>query len=126
MGILEKPRTVVLEGERPTSWNAYYSGSHWSQRHAEAKRVHMLIRAYIDPDDPMFTCRVDIQTIVYFDKQPLDPCNITDKLFIDGFIGWWIKDDDRRYVRTVSTRSELDKENPRVEITFTPVDEEDN
>jgi hypothetical protein len=117
-------RTVILPGERPTySWNEYYTGSHWSKRKAEADRVHQLIRAHIDPDLPLFTERVDICTVVYFDKNPMDACNIPDKIYNDGFIGWYIIDDDRRYVRCTTTQSEIDKDNPRVEIYLIPTGE---
>jgi len=122
---MDAVRIVVIPDERPMSWNRIYSCPHWTVRRDEASRVHQIVRAVLDPDLPKFSCRVDIETVVYFKSSPLDPCNIADKIYIDGFIGWYLEDDDRRYVRTTSTRSEIDQLNPRVVITFTPVLQEE-
>lgn len=108
-------RRLILPDERPQSWNTFYSGTHWSNRRDEAERVHQLVGlcagAASVAEQP-----VDITVTAYFAGRPLDPCNITAKLYIDGLIGKWIKDDSPEFVRSVTTRSRVDKENPRVEI----------
>ncbi len=115
-------RTMVILMERPVSWNDFYEAKHWSFRSKEAKRVHRLIRGHLDPNEPMFDCRVDIEMIVYFQKDPYDSSNIPVKLYEDGLRTWWIEDDSMEFVRRVTTESRIDKNNPRVEITLTPVD----
>ena len=119
----EIPRKLIIPNERPKSWNDFYSGMHWKARKDYAEMIHGLVRSYLDPNDPIFECRVDILVMVYFDKYPYDPCNIPAKLYIDGLHGWWIKDDTREFVRRETTQSEIDRDNPRIEITATPVEE---
>ena len=107
---------IILEGERPWSWNKMYAGVHWSERKKEADRVHMLIKAWLADSWLPFKGRVDITITAYFKNKPQDPDNICSKLYIDGLIGNLIEDDTREYVRKVTTISEIDRENPRVEI----------
>ena len=115
--------TLILEDERPTSWNKYYSGKHWSARSAEADRVHMLVRSVIDPDWPAFDCLVDIVVTVYFknNKIRLDASNITAKLYEDGLVPYLLKDDNYNHVRSVKTITLLDRDRPRVEIEIKPI-----
>jgi hypothetical protein len=40
---------IILNDEQPISWNSLYAGKHWTHRKREADRVHMLVRAAIDP-----------------------------------------------------------------------------
>lgn len=113
--------TIIIPEERPTSWNKYYSGEHWSKRNKEAGRVHWLVRAYLDPESPIFDTLVDIEVAVYFENNNirLDASNITAKLYEDGLIGHLIENDSWRQVRSVKTITLLDRVDPRVEITIT-------
>jgi len=110
--------TITLDDERPLSWNNLYSGKfHWSQRNAEANRVHLLVLAALDPDTvQMFTGPVAITVTVYFRNRPFDPDNICAKLYIDGLKDRIIEDDTPAQVASVTTVSKVDKERPRVEI----------
>lgn len=119
---------IVLQNERPVSWNKFYSGMHWSVRQDEAKRVHELVWATLHSSDDMHTDammdgRVDIHITVYFDKRPYDPDNICSKLYVDGLKDNVIENDTRQYVRRVTVQSEIDRENPRVEIEIQEVEE---
>lgn len=117
-----EPLAIVIDGERPKSWNKAYSGQHWTQRKAEADRVHQLVRAYFDPDEAQpFTVPVDIDLYVFFANRPLDADNIPAKLYIDALKGLLLVDDDRRFVRSVRTVTDVDKRHPRVTIMVTPV-----
>ena len=110
---------IVLEGERCWSWNKLYAGTHWSKRSAEAGRVHQLVHLAVksyDRNIRPFDYRVAITVRAFFDKRPLDPCNIPAKLYIDGLLKLVIHDDNMKYVRSVTTESHIDKKNPRVEI----------
>ena len=116
--------TLVLPDETPISWNKMYSGMHWAKRKAEVDRVHLTIRAAIDPCWPMFTKPVNITIVVYFKNKRvrLDASNIAAKLYEDGLIGWLIKDDNPDYVRSMTTVSLLDRANPRLEILISPIE----
>ena len=115
--------TLILPNERPMSWNEMYAGLHWSARKAEVDRVHMLVRASIDPDWPTYKKPVAITITAYFKAKrgQLDASNIAAKLYEDGLIGWLIVDDKPEFVRSMTTVSLLDKNNPRVEIEIREV-----
>lgn len=117
--------TIVIPNERPISWNKMYAGVHWAKRADEALRVHLVVRAYLDPDCPMFDGLVRIKMCVYSKNRrvQLDADNICSKLYIDGLIGWLIRDDDAKHVRSVETVTLLDRQNPRVEIKITEVED---
>ena len=105
---------IVLEGERPMSWNKFYSGMHWSARATEADRVHHIVWGATPLS--IFENRVDIHVTAFFKNRPQDPDNLCSKLYIDGLIGRVIENDTRQFVRKVTVQSEIDRENPRVEI----------
>lgn len=118
-----KGRTITIPDERPMSWNTLYSGQHWTVRKEQADRVHLVVRQHINPNHKPFKRKVDIVITVYFKNRPLDPCNITAKMYIDGLIGWWLVDDNPKYVRSVKTVSLVDKDNPRVVIEAVEVED---
>lgn len=108
---------IVLRGERPISWNDLYTGRHWQYRQSEAQRVHDLMALTLMGLKPiMYKRRVDIELIAYFKNRPYDPDNICSKLYVDGLKGKLIENDSYKYVARVSTRSEVDAKDPRVEI----------
>lgn len=114
---------LVLEDERPRSWNAFYSGGHWNERRQYAEAIHQLVDGVVrnvHPSLEPFDCRVHIKVTAYFKSRPQDPDNICSKVYIDGLHGTVIHDDTRKYVASVTTISEVDKQNPRVEILITP------
>jgi hypothetical protein len=111
-------KTIVLPGERPTSWNRYYSGAHWSKRRDEVDRVRQVVRAALTGDETPYQFAVKIIITAYFDKHPLDCDNLAAKLYIDALKGWLILDDTMQCVKAVTTRSLIDKQNPRVEIAI--------
>lgn len=113
---------LVIPGLRPPSWNELYSGQHWSKRKAMADTIHLLVRAALDPDEPCFEGRVDIEVRAYFDKNPQDASNICGKILEDGLKGHLIADDGLEYVRSMRTVPEIDKMNPRVEIEIVEVE----
>ena len=116
---------IILENERPISWNKFYSGMHWSARKEEADRVHELVKYTLLADWGeniwLLPYRVDIHITVYFKNRPQDPDNICSKLYIDGLCSQVIEDDARKFVRMVTVQSEVDKDNPRVEIDIQEV-----
>ncbi len=119
----------VLEGERPISWNKFYSGMHWAVRKDEADKVHWLMEVEIlnmayDGYVEVAQERVDIHITAYFDKRPLDPDNICAKLYVDGLVPNIIENDTRQYVRKVTVQSEIDRDNPRVEIELKEVQDD--
>lgn len=115
---------LVLEGERPVSWNKYYGGTHWSKRKADADAAHLLVRAALPRNARPYKQRVDITIRAYFRGKALDADNIVGKLYIDGLIGSVLYDDSPQYVRSVRTMSLRDHKRPRVEIEINPVKED--
>lgn len=115
--------TIVIPNEQPMSWNKMYAGIHWSKRKAEADRVHLMVRATLDPDWPVFDGLVRIEVRVYFKnlRVQLDPDNICSKVYIDGLKGWLILDDNAKHIRSVESVSLVDRESPRVEIIIAEV-----
>ena len=110
---------VVLVGERPISWNKFYSGMHWAKRKELADRMHMLMRAalsYPDEITDRFEEKVYITVRAYMKSPMMDADNICAKMYIDGLKEAVIYDDDWRYVKSVTTETNHDKECPRVEI----------
>lgn len=114
---------IVLSKERPISWNKLYSGKFWQVRQVEALRIHSLLRFELNQlgirgknDNDLMQNRVDITVTAYFDKNAYDSDNIPAKFYIDGLKGLLYSDDSRKFIRNVTTRSEIDKLDPRVEI----------
>jgi len=114
---------IVLDGERPPSWNKIYSAGHWSKRKKIVDPIHEAVWYAIPAGTRPFKRRVDITVRAYFRSKALDSDNIPAKLYIDGLRGRVIVDDDRRYVRAVTTQSMRDKQRPRVEIEITETGE---
>lgn len=112
---------IIFKNERPVSLNMWYSGIHWSKRKQEADRIHALCKYTVKKN--LFKKPVDIIITGYFKNKPLDPDNITSKLWIDGLKGRVIVDDTMQYVSSVITRSRIDKNEPRIEIDITEVEE---
>jgi hypothetical protein len=123
---------ITIKNEKPMSWNELYSGKHWSNRADEAKRVHELVRyspCVISEDqfvagtqDHLYSHPVAITITAYFKGRQLDPDNIASKFYIDGLKGWLITDDTPKYVDSVTTRSRVDKLNPRIEIELKEIE----
>lgn len=117
---------IVLEGERPVSWNHLYSGMHPMERtklaHEKHGRMHRAIWA-MQPRPKPFTVPVTVTIVAYFDKRPLDADNITLKFYLDGMKGSVIHDDSPKYVESVTCISRIDRKRPRIDILVEPVKE---
>jgi hypothetical protein len=113
-------RLIVLEGERPPSWNQLYEQRHWAARMRMVRRIHAAVRAEIDPDIDPYDVPVDIRLTAYFARRPLDPDNLPAKIYIDGLRPWVIADDSPRCIRSVTTCSRIDRRRPRIEIQISP------
>ena len=113
--------TIVLEGEKPSSWNDFYSGKHWSVRKEEADRVHGLVRSALPMPCPKFAqCHVEF--VAYFkDNTRRDLDNICTKLYTDGLVGHVIDDDRYTILKRLTVSAEVDKKRPRLEIIVTEV-----
>jgi len=108
---------IILDGERPQTWNKYWSGQHWAVRKADADRVHMLVRAAIDPSKAfIYDNPVKITISVWFKSHPQDAPNICTKPYIDALQNWYIEDDNPKFLPRVEAASYVDKRRPRLEI----------
>jgi len=98
-------------------------------RRDEADRVHDLVylelKRMFAPECDVFVieteCRVDVHITVYFKNRPLDPDNICSKMYIDGLVPTLLDNDTRNEIRQVTVQSEIDRDNPRLEIEITEV-----
>lgn len=121
-------RRMILEGERPQSWNLG-TRSHYMKIAKEKKRVGALVRTWLQDNDPH--CKpldvpVKVIIVVYYKNRIQDSCNIPAKFYTDGLLakgeshkdGWrsWLWDDDPKCVVSTETIPRIDKNNPRVEI----------
>lgn len=119
---------ITIPRWKPPSNNSIYSSnSHWTRK-TEADAVHTICsteaKRWLRSQNalqPYFKDRVDISIICFFENRPYDSSNIPVKLIEDALKGIIIIDDTPKYVRTVSSTSEVDKANPRVEIHINPV-----
>ena len=123
---------LVLEGEKPVSWNTIWSSPHWTERKNIADAIQVIVakaRGEIDPEIEPPPLPVDITFVAYQKNRtkkgktmPLVDCdNLLAKPYIDALKGWWIRDDDPTCVRSVRLYSMVDNEQPRLEIILTPV-----
>lgn len=112
---------IIIQDEKPLSWNTMYAGVHWSVRSAEKERVRYMVLASAS-HPKMFTTRVDIFITAYFQGKQFDSDNIFDKVYVDALKGLYVPDDTPKYVRYVGTRSEKDANNPRLEIEIIEAD----
>lgn len=115
--------TLTLEGEQPMGLNKLLARNHWTLRDEEVGRVILAVRVALDPDEALFDKPVAITVRAYFKNRrvQLDCSNIPGKLYEDGLIGWLIEDDKPEFVRSMTTVSLIDRQNPRVEIEITEV-----
>lgn len=115
----ENELVVILDGERPPSWNKFYAGSHWRERKRDADRIHWLVIAALDGRPARIVKPVEIVITAYFKGRQFDPCNVPAKIYIDGLVqAGLLVNDTPRYVDSVTTRSRKDKDRPRVEIVI--------
>lgn len=116
------PVSLVLEGERPPSWNELWSQSHWTRRKEIKDRCALAARAAVDPDKAfVFDCKVTIEVRVYLAGRMMDWSNVCIKPYEDALIGLYLKDDSPKYVNGGTITVFRDKENPRIEIDIYPV-----
>ena len=113
--------SLIMEGERPVSWNVLWESRHWRYRKELANKVHQSVRAYLDPEVEPPPSPVDVLVIAYLDGRQLDVDNIMVKPYLDGLKGWWIRDDTPECVRSVQVLVERDNARPRLEIYLTPI-----
>lgn len=106
---------IILDKERPMSWNKFYSGMFWRTRKTEADRVHRLV-SFLTLGQKPVEGLVDITFTAYFDKRPYDSDNLPAKLYIDGLRKHILRNDTNKFVRRVTAESKQDKHAPRVEI----------
>lgn len=87
-----------------------------------AEGIHTLVQGYLLKEKisiqkpKFFIGPVTIDIVAYFKENALDPDNIPAKIFIDGLKGFILHDDTWKDVSSVTTRSRMDKVNPRIEI----------
>ena len=85
--------------------NAYYAGKHWAKRKKDAEELHAItISAMIRAGIKRKVFKRPVNIKILFDDR-LDCSNhaVLVKCIEDAMKGWVIEDDDRRYVRSITT-----------------------
>lgn len=118
--------TLVLEGERPISWNKFWAMRHWSTRSREKQRVQNLVRAALPHrvlDGEGWPLREPAAIVItaFMEKRLIDVDNLCTKVYVDALKGWVIEDDDPRHVVSVIPRVVQDRAWPRMEIKVSSV-----
>lgn len=111
---------LVLEGERPPSWNNLWSGK-WrkDERSTEKTRMHFVVKAALsyNPPPEITDYPVFLLFRVYEAKRAIDYDNYILKGYTDTLVECGVlKDDNPKYVRGGMVVTYVDKNNPRVEI----------
>jgi len=116
--------TITLPGERPTSWNKFYAGSHWTKRKAAKDQAALTVRQALPPqvingEGWPASAPVRITVTAYMTGQLLDVDNVCTKLYIDALKGWVINDDGPAHVTAVTpVVRRADKGHARVELVI--------
>ena len=113
---------ITLPGERPTSWNKFYSGSHWTKRKAAKDQAALTVRQALPPqviNGEGWPARgpVRITVTAYMTGRLYDVDNVCTKLYIDALKGWVIKDDGPDLVTAVTPVVKRSS-SPRVELVI--------
>lgn len=114
--------TLVLEGERPPSWNTLWSQGHWTRRKELKDRCRLATLAAIDPGAAfIYPTPVRIHVRVYYKGRRSDWDNVCVKPYQDALIGVYLEDDNPQHVVGGSIAVYYDKANPRMEIDIVPI-----
>lgn len=119
---------LVLPGERPPSWNNFYSNNvSWRDRRDISIDIHNHVRYQLLAQGfriqkIYFKNPVKIICKVYFKSNPYDCSNIPVKLYEDGLKDFLIADDGPKYVVAVEAISLIDRLKPRVELIIEEVE----
>ena len=114
--------TIVLQDERPFSWNKFYDGRHWTKRKAAKDAAKLAVRRAL-PDEVIngegwpAAGPVRITVTAYMNRQLLDVDNVCTKLYVDALKGWVIKDDGPDLVTAVTPVVKRSS-SPRVELVI--------
>jgi len=121
---------LVLRDTLP-SWNKIYAGVHWTKRKKLADYWHEIVKWELitnrigkkEYEKNLKNIPLHIVITCYFANKTkmLDADNICAKLAIDGLVGTLLPDDNYRIINRVTTRTELDRTNPRTEIDINRV-----
>ncbi len=116
--------TITLPGERPTSWNKFYAGSHWTKRKAAKDQAALTVRQALPPqvingEGWPAPGPVRITVTAYMAGRLYDVDNVCTKLYVDALKGWVINDDGPAHVTAVTpVVRRADKGGPRVELVI--------
>ena len=107
---------------RATSINRW-SRMHWGERKTHRNNVFMLVRSslpfeVINYDNWPATEPVSLRVTAYMKPPVLDADNVTLKDVVDSLKGWIVRDDDARFVTSVTPLVKRNKEDVVVVEVF--------
>lgn len=84
--------------------NAYYAGKHWNERKRDAEELHMIARAAMRRAGIKQKIIENPVKLTFMFDDGLDCSNhaIIVKTVEDAMKGWIIKDDSRKYVKSIT------------------------
>lgn len=84
--------------------NAYYAGKHWNERKRDAEELHMIARAAMRRAGIKQKIIENPVKLTFLFDDGLDCSNhaIIVKAVEDAMKGWIIKDDSRKYVKSIT------------------------
>lgn len=118
--------TLTLDLRKPPlTMNEARSKTHWSYERDAKNTVAWMVRAALRETPVPALGRSDV-LVTWFApdarRRDADASGLLLKAALDELKGSVWPDDDSRYVRTVSMRAEIDRLNPRIDISITELE----
>lgn len=112
--------TITIPDTRATSLNEIWRQGFWRKRQQLALSWRSIVRSAIDPETVrLYDVPVHVTITACYRSRPVDCDNLLAKPLVDAIKGWYIRDDDPRYVasvRLISRKSDSD----HITITLDP------
>lgn len=95
--------TVPIKIDAKLSLNSVYGGMHWGIRKRQSDKIHKLVKtALLSNKIPKKEFEKPIEIVFSWNsKLDLDNHGYLAKLIIDGLKGYLIKDDTKKYIKTI-------------------------
>lgn len=114
--------TLTIPNARAASLNEIWRQGFWRKRQALALAWKSVVRSAIDPETvQMYDVPVHVTIVACYKRRPVDADNVLCKPIIDAIKGWYIRDDDGRYVSGVTLYSRK-ADSDYIVITLEPTD----
>lgn len=116
---------LPLRVDSKLSLNSLYSGNHWTKRKNQSEQIHKLVKLFLTSQKiPRYIFDKPISISFYWNsKLDLDNHGYITKLIIDGLKGYFLKDDTKKYISSISHNYWIGK---GVKVVLTEQSEKNN